>query len=70
MTSCIGAAAMPRLVPANDDDHDGATAPPFAWVDGHNGLDCQRWGDNVRRKVPASQEVPPPPAAHLDEREA
>jgi hypothetical protein len=49
--------AMPRLVPANNDDHDAATAPPFAWVDGHNGLDCQRWGNNVRRKmVPAGQE--------------
>lgn len=47
--------AMPPLVPA--DDNDDATAPPFAWVDGHDGLDCQRWGNNVRRALlPAGQE--------------
>jgi hypothetical protein len=49
--------AMPPLVPADDDDHDAAAAPPFAWVDGHGGLDCERWGRNVRRVVlPAGQE--------------
>ena len=47
--------AMPRLVPANDDNHDAAIVPPFTWVDGHNGLDCQRWGDKVRRKMVAGQ---------------
>jgi hypothetical protein len=39
--------AMPRLVPTEDDD----VAPPFAWVDAHGGLDCQRWGDQVCREV-------------------
>jgi hypothetical protein len=51
--------AMPPLVPADNDDNDDATAaPPFAWVDGHGGLDCQRWGENVRRAVvPTGQDT-------------
>jgi hypothetical protein len=48
--------AMPSLVFANNDDDD-STAPPFAWVDAHGGLDCQRWGVHLRREVlPAGQE--------------
>jgi hypothetical protein len=39
--------AMPPLVSAEDDD----AAPPFAWVDAHGGLDCQRWGDQLCREV-------------------
>jgi hypothetical protein len=39
--------AMPPLVAAEDDEG----APPFAWVDGHDGLNCQRWGNHVRRGV-------------------
>ena len=38
--------AMPPLVHADDD-----AAPPFAWVDAHGGLDCQRWGNQARREV-------------------
>lgn len=46
--------AMPPLAPA--DDHDNA-APPFAWVDAHGGVDCQRWGRHARREVlPEGQE--------------
>jgi hypothetical protein len=39
--------AMPPLVPTEDDD----AAPPFAWVDAHGALDCQRWGHQVHREV-------------------
>jgi hypothetical protein len=46
---------MPPLVPAEDDEEE---APPFAWVDGHDGLNCQRWGDQVRRKpLPEGQDL-------------
>ncbi|GKT44323.1 uncharacterized protein ColSpa_04504 [Colletotrichum spaethianum] len=45
--------SMPPLVPSEDDP----SAPPFAWVDGHGSLDCQRWGTLARREVlPAGQE--------------
>ncbi|KAH6613422.1 hypothetical protein F5144DRAFT_596743 [Chaetomium tenue] len=33
-----------------DRDNDDA-APPFAWVDAHGGLDCQRWGGYLCRDV-------------------
>lgn len=32
--------AMARLVFKEDQEH----APPFAWVDAHGGINCQRWG--------------------------
>ncbi|KAF6790321.1 hypothetical protein CSOJ01_14592 [Colletotrichum sojae] len=31
---------------------EAADDPPFAWVDGHAGLDCQRWGGLLRREFP------------------
>jgi hypothetical protein len=47
--------AIPPLEPTeNDDDHnndDNDAAPPFAWVDAHSRLDCQRWGDQLYREV-------------------
>jgi hypothetical protein len=42
--------AMPALV-YTDDEGDDDTAPPFAWVDAHGGLDCHRWGHQARREV-------------------
>jgi hypothetical protein len=49
--------AMPLLEIADETNFNAAVAPPFAWVDGHGGLDCQRWGKNVCRVVlPAGQE--------------
>ncbi|KAH6650776.1 hypothetical protein F5144DRAFT_608656 [Chaetomium tenue] len=43
---------LPPLVPAAADDGDeDDAAPPFAWVDAHGGLDCQRWGGQVRREA-------------------
>jgi hypothetical protein len=41
---------MPALVHADDEGDDDA-GPPFAWVDAQGGLDCQRWGVQVRREV-------------------
>ncbi|EAQ86878.1 predicted protein [Chaetomium globosum CBS 148.51] len=32
-------------------DGDDDAAPPFAWVDAHGGLDCQRWGGYLCRDV-------------------
>ncbi|KAK4118085.1 hypothetical protein N657DRAFT_651643 [Parathielavia appendiculata] len=46
--------ALPQLVYEGDGNDDAA--PPFAWVDGHGGLDCQRWGDQVRREVVPGEE--------------
>jgi hypothetical protein len=42
--------AAARLVFAQESDHHDGSAP-FAWVDGHGGIDCQRWSDYVHRKV-------------------
>ncbi|GAB1317120.1 F-box domain-containing protein [Madurella fahalii] len=42
--------AMPLLLVAEEDDAD-ADAPPFAWVDAHHGINCQRWGWHARREV-------------------
>jgi hypothetical protein len=44
--------ALPPLV---HDEHDDSS-PPFAWVDAHGGLDCQRWGCHVRREVASDSE--------------
>jgi hypothetical protein len=38
---------MSLLVPDEDDEE----APPFAWVDAHDGLNCQRWGSQVPRET-------------------
>lgn len=31
--------------------HEAVDAPPFAWVDGNAGIDCQRWGGYLRREI-------------------
>ena len=44
----------PLAYPANDAN---VEYPPFAWVDAHDGLDCQRWGRHLLREIlPAGQE--------------
>lgn len=30
--------------------YEASDAPPFAWVDGHAGIDCQRWGQYLWRQ--------------------
>lgn len=40
--------AAPRLVFTQESDHHDGSAP-FAWVDGHGGIDCQRWSDDIHR---------------------
>lgn len=56
---------LPRLVAVTagggngdngDDDHGAPPPPPFGWVDAHGGLDCQRWGHQVRREAPGDGE--------------
>ncbi|VUC35249.1 unnamed protein product [Clonostachys rosea] len=48
--------ALPGLFAA-EDDGDGGQSVPFAWIDGHRGIDCQRWGRHLFRKaVPPGQE--------------
>ncbi|KAK8085735.1 hypothetical protein PG997_007006 [Apiospora hydei] len=45
----------PRLVYDEDADARGDDgAPPFAWVDAHDGLHCQRWGTQLRYGLLAS----------------
>ena len=42
-------AAAPLVFAQDSDHHDGSA--PFAWVDGHGGIDCQRWSDSVHRRL-------------------
>ncbi|CAG9948291.1 unnamed protein product [Clonostachys rosea f. rosea IK726] len=48
--------ALPGLF-AVEDDEDGSQSAPFGWIDGHRGIDCQRWGgDLFRETLPPGQE--------------
>ncbi|CAG9982967.1 unnamed protein product [Clonostachys byssicola] len=40
--------ALPGLFAVENDD-DGNQSAPFAWIDGHRGIDCQRWGEDLFR---------------------
>lgn len=42
---------MPRLL-LQEAGYDDIGAAPAAWVDGHDGLDCQRWGRYTHREPP------------------
>ncbi|CAH0050970.1 unnamed protein product [Clonostachys solani] len=42
--------ALPGLLVV-EDDKDGNQSAPFAWVDGHRGIDCQRWGEHLFRET-------------------
>lgn len=39
---------LPSLLVSDDAVNDPA-APPFGWLDGHDHIDCQRWGRNILR---------------------